>query len=161
MNYWKIWKNSYSSLALSTFILLSVGCSGQVERGVALLPEPKPGQVEFSPYKSQNPLTAEGQDLQGGNVLLSRTIYQAKSGVDYRIEVRDLLVGPEKSTSVLSLPGPAVLEVRSGNAVITIGSRTSELRPGRVLELPETVNFSISSGAGQPVTMRAYIFIAE
>ena len=93
--------------------------------------------------------------------LLTRTLFIAPSGSGFRVEIRDFLVGPRQRTSDVSLPGPAILEVRSGSGFVTVAGYSQKVQIGSTFALPEGAAFAIDNGSDLPLTIRGDIFIAE
>ncbi len=87
--------------------------------------------------------------------VLSQTVASSK---DYSVEEWALLVGPGKTTDTVTLPGSAVLLVRTGSAVVTLGDRRQDVRLGSSLLVPENQRFSIAnSNKERPVSIKAVI----
>ena len=138
-------------LLASTFL---AGCNTTGE-GVGLLPPPPAGEIPASSYQAQNPYVQLAQGL------FTRTMYAAASGTGYRVEVRDLLVGPGQRTEEVSLPGAAVLEFRSGNGAITAGGKRQEFAARSTFVLSEGQAFVIENSAEIRATIRAYVYTAQ
>lgn len=144
-------------LALMT-VILQTACGSIYQTGgdgTGLLPGPQPGEVKFSKYQPDNPYA----QLSPG--LLTRTVFGMASGTGYRVEVLDLLVGPGQKTSNVSLSGPAVFEVRSGNAVITTAGKSREVRMGFAFALSDGARFAIENKADSTFIIRAHMFMAD
>lgn len=139
-------------------VVLQAACGGIYRTGAdetGLLPGPQPGDVKFSKYQPENPYTQLAKGL------LTRTVFKVASGAGYRVDVLDLLVGPGQRTSNVSLPGPAVFEVRSGNAVITTAGKPQEVRMGSAFALSEGARFAIENKADSAFTIRVHMFMAD
>jgi hypothetical protein len=78
--------------------------------------------------------------------LLTRTVYMAPAAAPYHVEMWDLLVGPSRKTDAVSLPGSAVLEVRSGAGLVTIDGKPHALRMGSTFAINEGSQFAIDNG---------------
>jgi mannose-6-phosphate isomerase-like protein (cupin superfamily) len=91
--------------------------------------------------------------------LYARRVFQTVGpSKDYSVEEWGLLVGPGKKTDVVTLPGAAVLIVRTGNGVIAIGEQKQEFRLGSSLLIPENQKFSIANSSSErPVSIKAVI----
>src|SRR5947209_4045022 len=61
--------------------------------------------------------------------LLGRTLFKTDVGA-LKIEVIDLLVGPEKTSEPISLNGGALLDVQAGEAILTINGTVQPIKPG-------------------------------
>jgi len=143
------------SLVLAFALFAVVFQSGCQTDGVGLLPGPPAGELKFSEYKPESPYT----ELVPG--LLTRTVHPADSGAGYRVEVRDFLVGPAQRTSQASLPGPAIFEIRSGGGLITAGGKSTEVRVGSTLAVPEGEAFTIENKGDVAITVRVHLFVAN
>jgi len=90
--------------------------------------------------------------------LLARGTYRAEGSDELRVEIWDLLVGPGKVSEPTTLPGGAVLEVRSGAGTVTIDGEKSGLRLGATLSVPEGAEISFDNGdADRPLAVRAVL----
>ncbi len=142
---------------LSCFLSIT-GCKNWSQRGakgIGLLPKASPGETKFSSYRPENPY---GKLASG---IATRTLFVASSATGYRVEVRDLLVGPGKSTEAVSLPGAAIFEVRSGSGVMTVGGKQRELRLGSTFALSEGESFSIENKGTDAIAMRVHLLGAQ
>jgi hypothetical protein len=141
---------------LCAALALSAGCrsAGGQGAGVELLTAPAPGEATFSDYQPEIPYSEE---IPG---CLTRTVYEADSGEGYRILIRDLLVGPGKSAAGISLPGAAVLEVRSGSGSLVLGGETVKLATGSTVEVAAGQPIDLENASQIALTIRAFILIA-
>ncbi len=124
-------------------------------RGVGLLPKAAPGEKNFSQYQPRQPYS----QLNPG--IMTRTLFEVATSNGYRVEVRDVLVGPRQRTERVSLPGAAVFEIRSGGGILTVNGKRQELSPGSTLSLSEGQAFSIENNSDAPITIRVYLIIAQ
>jgi hypothetical protein len=139
-------------------ILCASGCDSWFQhgrKGVGALPQTPVSEANFSKTEPAMPFSkfADG--------LATRTLFQASDGVGTQVEVRDLLIGPRQKTERTSLPGAAVLEIRSGGGTIQIGDRQQELPLGSTLTVPEKAAFTIENKSDLPMTIRGFLFRAE
>ena len=104
-----------------------------VDRGA---PEEEPqGEVQFSGSEPKNAF-----HLEEGNVL-ARTAFSTPGPANSRIEIRDFKFPPHVRTRLGALPGSGVLQVYSGQGVVSFAGTSQELAGGVVKGVP----------AGQPV----------
>ena len=95
--------------------------------------------------------------------LLVRTRFAAPAGKDarYAIEIWDAMVGPGKASERARLPGAAVIDVRSGTGVLTVGGKPQELRSGVTASIDDGVDFTLRSlDKDAPLIVRATIIRA-
>lgn len=91
--------------------------------------------------------------------LLGRPVFQAADPAGYhQVEIWALLVGPGQRTDEASLPGDAVLLVRSGRGILRIGDRASDLRLGTSAAVNAGVRFRIdNSDDEQAISFRVVV----
>jgi hypothetical protein len=143
-----------SLLALSSF--LPFGCQrGVHQEKTNLLPETGPNERNVSSFKRANPYTEAGKGL------LVRTIFQTDGPQGTRIRIQDFLVAPGQTTVNVSLPGAAVVEVRSGNGSIVVRERREEITSGRTVSISEGESFAIENNTPLPIALRVYLFSAR
>lgn len=132
--------------------------------GLSLFTAPLAGQTARGRGAAQPP--ARTENLPDGpnytkfaNGLYMRRLSQIVApSRDYSVEEWALLVGPGKSTDTVTLPGTAVLLVRTGSAVVTLGDRKQDVRLGSSLLVVENQRFSIAnSDKERPVSIKAVI----
>jgi len=149
----------WRAIAVLLFCLFSlVACDSWSQsgaKGVGLLAQAPPGETKFSSYQPRNPYA----QLAPG--IATRTLFETSSDRGYRVEVRDLLVGPGKRTENVSLPGAAVFDIRSGIGVITIGGRPQNLTVGSTFTVADRETFTIENTGGDPIAIRVHLFAAE
>lgn len=147
------------ALFVVLFSFLSIaGCKNWSQRGtkgIGLLPKGAPGETKFSSYRPENPYAK----LASG--IVTRTLFVASSATGYRVEVRDLMVGPAKTSESVSLPGAAVFEVRSGRGVMTVRGKQRELNLGSTFALSEGESFSIENKGTDAIAMRVHLLSAQ
>ena len=133
-------------------LVLSSGC-GAGSLGVALLTSPPLEQMRFTKSEPENPY------VQVGAGPLARSTF-ATTEAGYAIEVRDLLFGPAQKAVDVDLNGAAMIEVRDGAGIVTIGGKTREVAMGATLTVSEGEKLRIEARGGSLV-LRAYVFRAE
>jgi mannose-6-phosphate isomerase-like protein (cupin superfamily) len=139
-------------------IVCASGCESWFQhggKGVGTLPQTPVSEANFSKTEPAKPFSkfADG--------LATRTLFQASDGAGTQVEVRDLLIGPGQKTESTSLPGAAVLEIRSGGGTIQIGEKQQELTSGATLSVPEKAAFTIENKSDVPMTIRVFLFKVE
>ena len=67
---------------------------------------------------------------------------------------------PRQKTLQVSLPGPAIFEIRGGAGLIAAGKST-EVRVGSTLAVPEGEVFTIESKGNTAITLRVHLFVAD
>lgn len=142
------------ALALAGLVCLPSGCQSEPERqSTPLLEEARAGETNFSPYTPKNPYKEAGKNL------LTRTVLETPGPSGVNIELRDLFVAPGTTVEKVSLPGPAVLEVLSGEGKITTGEKSQELAQGTTLTLAQDASCTLESHGITPLVLRARVIV--
>jgi hypothetical protein len=125
--------------------------------------DPLPGpsvDAAQSSYEPQAPYSEFGEGA------LIRSVAQTVQD-GQAIEIRDLLVGPNKETEELQLPGTVVFTVLSGSGVVRISSDSDERRRSIALEegtsgvFTPGQSFSISNNSDLPLDIRLRLFATQ
>jgi mannose-6-phosphate isomerase-like protein (cupin superfamily) len=142
-------------ILLSCALVLISACDQYRERGakgVGLLPKPADAAQHLSGYEPKHPYSQLAQGL------LARTAYQSPSGAQgVRIEVVDFLVGPQQRTASVPSPGALVLEIKSGDGILSVNDRTEKLSTGRTLSLQAGVTLTFENTGETPLAMQAHV----
>jgi hypothetical protein len=77
--------------------------------------------------------------------LYSRPLFRTDDGPGFAVEVRELLVGPLKKSAEAGLPGPAIMEVRHGSGIVTVGGKPMQVSIGTIFVVPEKTRFTIEN----------------
>ena len=138
-------------------LALSMCLPGCASRGranaVGTLPPPVTGAA-LSPYQPRNPMA---QVVPG---VVGRTLGQAATS-GYRLEARELIVGPGPRSVDVALKAAGVFEVTAGSGTVTIGSLRRELAAGTTFAAPDDQTVSIENSAPVALHLRAYMFIGQ
>lgn len=131
------------------------GCTlFEAPQGRGPLPPMDPDRVPPSPYQPDQPYTVED------GVGVRDTFPGAAAMPGVKVAVRDLIVAPAEKPAAVSLPGEALVEVRSGAGTALVGGKEVELKAGQYLSVPVGGVLHVRA-SGEPVALRAHLFIAE
>jgi hypothetical protein len=102
--------------------------------------------------------TPPGYKLFVEGLYVRNVVAAAPEKAGYAVEVWGLLIGPGVQTSLVTLPGAAVLLVRSGQVLLLAGDRKMELGLGASALVPEGTGARfINRDSARPVVLRAVI----
>ena len=147
------WSAGSMLLALAC---LGTGCQSEPAReNTPLLSEARADESKFSTAASKNPYKEVAKNL------LERTIFETPGPSGTQVELRDVFVAPGTKVENVSLPGPAVLQVVSGEGGATIGAKSQELKMGTAVSLPQDTSCALESRGIMPLVLRAHIVIAQ
>lgn len=138
------------------FVCLQTGCQSEPERAnTPLLAEARSDESNFSPAASKNPYKEVAKNL------LERAVFETAGPPGTQLELRDLFVAPGTKVENVSLPGPAVLQVVSGEGSAIVGGKSQELTMGTALTLPQDTSCALESRGVMPLVLRAHIVIPQ
>lgn len=141
---------------LLAFACLGTGCQSEPAReNTLLLAEARADESNFSPATSKNPYKEVAKNL------LERTLFETAGPSGTHIELRDVFVAPGTKVENVSLPGPAVLQVVSGEGSATIAAKSQELKMGTSVTLPQDTSCVLESQGIMPLVLRAHIVIPQ
>ncbi|HXE34973.1 MAG TPA: hypothetical protein VN087_13745 [Verrucomicrobiae bacterium] len=140
--------------ALAAAACWQIGCQNEEgPQSTPLLAEARADETNFSPVKARNPYKEVEKNL------LERTVYESAGPGGTRIELRDLFVSPGAMVEKVSLPGPAILQVLSGEGKMTTAEKATELTVGTTLTLGQDTSCALESRGITPLVLRAHIVV--
>jgi mannose-6-phosphate isomerase-like protein (cupin superfamily) len=142
----------FAAAALLLFLFHSCGTGGSA-KGTGPLPAPQ-GEPKASPYQPPQAYEVISPGVS------SRTLHSASTGTGYRVELRELIVGPGKRGATIDLKGAALLEVLSGAGSLTCPDKRQDLKPGVTLSIPPQV-CTVDNTSEVQLSFRAYVFTGE
>jgi hypothetical protein len=142
-------------MGLALVILLVACTSRKAFVAHHALPSPPSQQVTFAGTTPEHPF-----HLEAGNVLW-RTVFQGVGPASSLVEVRDFLLPPHAKSELAALPGPAVLDVYSGEGALSLGQegqKGERLVPGQMRSVPAGQVLVFDNQGAYPMTVRAFVF---
>jgi len=132
-----------SLVALLLNLVIALGC------GTQALAQEKPNQRREPAGVVKYEAVAEG--------VHEAQVFGTDALRDVRLEIKDLILGPGKSASDISIQGFAVTELRSGEVDTTIDGQTMRRKPGDFWVVRPGQKYSIKNLGGM-VVLHATIF---
>jgi hypothetical protein len=114
-----------------------------------------PGTLKFAGTPPVHPFHSEG-----GNYY-SRTIFETDGPKYSHIEVRDILVPPRTKSQLAPLPGPAIIELRTGNLTLATGTSPEALVAGTIYQLAAGQPIKLENPDAIPAIVRLYLIQAR
>lgn len=140
--------------ALAAAACWQIGCQNEEgPQSTPLLAEARADETNFSAVKAKNPYKQVQKNL------LERTVFESAGPGGARIELRDLFVVPGSTVENVSLPGPAVLQVLSGQGKMTAAEKSTELTVGTTTTLGQDTSCVLESRGITPLVLRAHIVV--
>ena len=115
------------------------------------LPPPPAGELKYAGSPPAHPFAK-----QTGNYY-SRTVFETDGPDNSHIEVREFLIPPRTKSSVAALPGPAVIDVATGNATLATGDKPEALAVSAMRSLPAGQVLQFENPGARPAIVRLYV----
>lgn len=119
------------------------------------LPPPPSDQVTFAGVAPEHPF-----HVAAGNIL-SRTVFQSSAPSNTQVEVRDFILPAHAKSQLAALPGPALLEVYSGEGALKLNEKSERLTAGNMRSVAAGEVLAIDNSGTLPVVLRLYLFEAK
>ena len=122
------------------------------------LSPPPSGQVAFAGSTPEHSF-----HLEEGNVL-ARTVFEAAALSNSHIQIRDVMLPPNAKSKLAALPGPALVQVYSGEGAMVLGENTEKidrLTAGTMRSVPAGQVLAFDNQAALPLVLRVYVFEAK
>jgi quercetin dioxygenase-like cupin family protein len=122
------------------------------------LPPPPSGQVTFAGSTPEHSF-----HLEKGNVL-ARTVFETAAPSNSHVQVRDVMLPPKAKSKLAALPGPALVEVYSGEGKMALGEKeekAEQLTAGSMRSVPAGQVLGFDNPGALPLVLRLYVFEAK
>jgi len=86
-----------------------------------------------------------------------RTVFQGPGPGNLKIEIRELIVGPRTAVRLDPLPGPALVNPRSGEGSLKAGDRTVRLGIANVVSAASGVPLEFQNSTEAPLVLTLYL----
>lgn len=116
---------------------------------------PLPPPQMASVYASRPPAVPfERLGTQAGS---TRTVFQGPGPSNSKIEIRELVVGPRALVQLDPFPGPAIVDLRSGEGSLKAGERTMQLEIANVISVASGLPFEFRNSGDAPLVLKLYL----
>ncbi len=135
-------------------VLFLVACGSRKAFVAHGPPPPPPQQVTFAGSTPPHSFHVEE-----GNVL-SRTVFDAPGPSNSTVEVRDFILPPHAKSHLAALPGPALLDIYSGEGALSLaqeGEKSERLVPGHMRSVPAGQALVFDNQGAHPIAVRAFV----
>jgi hypothetical protein len=122
------------------------------------LPPPPSGQVTFAGSTPEHSF-----HLEEGNVL-ARVVFETAAPSNSHVQVRDVILPPNAKSKLAALPGPALVEVYSGDGTMALGEKAEKsdrLTGGNMRSVPAGQVLAFDNQGALPLVLRLYVFEAK
>lgn len=92
---------------------------------------------------------------------LERDVYRSAAGGGMAIQFLDILVGPGRNALVRRMPTGALLDIKAGTAVVTVGGVPHRTVPGVVIPIDQGQALAIDNREGERALVARLIRIAS
>jgi hypothetical protein len=146
---------------VETIILILGACGASWGQDAPLgdsdpLPPPPPNAAVQPERGIEHPFERIGD--QAGSM---RVMFEGPGPGNTQIEIREILVGPKALVRIPALPGPALVDLRSGAATLRLGDRTAQLNLGNATSVAAGEQIEIQNSVEDPLVVRLYVVEAR
>jgi hypothetical protein len=120
------------------------------------LPLPPPSAAVQPERGIEHPFERIGD--QAGSM---RVMFEGPGPGNTQIVIREILVGPKALVRIPALPGPALVDLRSGAATLRLGDRSELLALGSATSVAPGEQIEIQNAAEDPLVVRLYVVEAR
>jgi hypothetical protein len=115
--------------------------------------QPPPGQA-----KPPGPPAETYKQLAEGVMVSSEPVFTTDSLPQYRIQVQNLVLGPNKSAPRVPVEGFALMELRSGTLEVTINGKSTRQETGSSWFVPQGARLALRN-LSEVAVIRATVFV--
>ena len=122
------------------------------------LPPPPSGQIKFAGSTPEYSFHLEECNV------LARIVFEAAAPSNSHLQVRDVMLPPNAKSKLAALPGPALVEVYSGDGTMALGEKAEKsdrLTAGNMRSVPAGQVLAFDNQGALPLVLRFYVFEAK
>ena len=117
---------SYLGVVALSLAVCSAAWGQDQGPGVGELPPPSPDLPIYAGQPATHPF-----EPMSGQAAASRVLFEGAGPNNTQIVIREMLIGPGADVRLDALPGPALVDPRSGAGTLRAGDRSEQLRSQR------------------------------
>lgn len=136
-------------LSLAAF---SAAWAQDQEPGMGELPPPSPDLPIFVGKPAPHPLEAVA-----GQAVAARVLFEGPGPDNTRITIREMLIGPGAEASLDPLPGPALIDPRSGAGTLRTSEGSQQLEIAAPVSVAQGASIQFINDGGDPLLLRLYV----
>jgi hypothetical protein len=122
------------------------------EPGIGELPPPSRDLPIFASKPTTHPFEA-----MPGQPATSRVLFEGGGPDNTKIVIREMLIGAGADVHLDALPGPALIDTRSGAGTLRAGDRSEQLRIAAAIAVEPGVPIELTNGGDDSLLLRLYI----
>jgi len=134
-------------------VVSAASCAARGD-GKGLLPHANPAAFTPSSYQPERAFAAQTDGA------LARPVFRTDGATPYRVDIRDLLVPPAKTTP-LTPEGIAIVDTLEGTGVATVQERKVELTAGTTFGVSQGQTARLQNNGKSPLLLRVYVVTVQ
>ncbi len=120
--------------------------------GIGELPPPSPDLPISSGQPATHPFAAIS-----GQAAASRVLFEGAGPDNTQIVIREMLIGPGADVRLDALPGPALVDLRSGIGSLRTGDRPEQLEIANAISVKPGIPIELTNDGDDSLMLRLYI----
>jgi hypothetical protein len=143
--------------AVTVLTIAACGAArGQPEPGTGELPPPRPNAPVFAGQPIAHPFQSVA-----GEPAATRVLFQGPGPNNTQVTIRELLIGPKGQVHLNALPGPALIDTRSGTGSLRAGDRSGPLQIATATSVAPGVPIELRNDGEDALVLRLYVVEAR
>jgi hypothetical protein len=147
-----IFRVAYLGVVALSLTVFSPAWGQDQEPGTGELPPPPPDLPIFSGKPVTSPFEATAVQPSA-----SRVMFEGAGPENTRIVIREMLIGPGAHMRLDALPGPALVDLRSGAGTLRVGDRSEQLQIARAISVEPGFPIELTNNGGGSLLLRLYL----
>ena len=143
---------SYLGVVALSLAVCSVAWGQDQGPGMGDLPPPSPDLPIFAGQPGTHPF-----EPMSGQAAASRVLFEGAGPDNTQIVIREMLIGPGADVRLDALPGPALVDPRSGAGTLRAGDRSEQLQISTAISVEPGVPIEITNHGDNSLMLRLYI----
>jgi hypothetical protein len=115
------------------------------------LPPPSPDLPIFAGQPATHPF----EPMSGPTA--SRVLFEGAGPDNTQIVIREMLIGPGADVRLDALPGPALVDPRSGVGTLRAGDRSEQLQIAKAISVKPGIPIELTNDGDDSLMLRLYI----
>jgi hypothetical protein len=96
-------------------------------------------------------------EAMSGQAAASRVLFEGAGPDNTQIVIREMLIGPGAHVRLDSLPGPALIDLRSGAGTLRAGDRSEQLQIAKAISVKPGIPIELTNDGDDSLMLRLYI----